>query len=527
MSTSGSSGGSNLRSARVVAAGLLLSKPTGYIRDALLAARFGTGPAMDAYTLAYTAATAAFDLVGTPLQKVLVPVLVRARERRGAPGLAATSESVLWAAAAVSLLIGALLLLCAGPLAGALTGKGAAAAPTAALIRWLSPFPLGLTLSVYASGWLQAGEHFALPAFVGLPFDFAVIGFVLGGHPHGVLAAVWGLIVGAFLQYALQWPGLRRFGHRVRLPAPGDALRDPGLRSTAAMALPLLISAGSIQAVNVLQQALASRLAAGDSAALLYAYRVLDVPSALFILPVITVLGPQLAARFASANPAAAAAVLTDAAWALAAGLLPSALLIALLASPLAAALFEHGAFGHASVQAMAAALAGFGAAVLTSGMQQLVRSAFYAAQDARTPMLWDVVAFVVTAVFDALAYRVWHQFGLALGFALGPAVAWIGLTVSFRRRYGRVPGGRRFLLSLAAGGGALAAVVLGLQGRVPAFLGHTPWHVGLAQILLRGAGGSVAYVAVVLTTGGGPMLGHLIGGVRARVRADPVRRGA
>jgi len=518
MSNRGRSGGSDLRSARVVAAGLLLSKPTGYIRDALLAARFGTGRAMDAYTLASTAAMAAFDIVGTPLSKVLVPVLVRARERRGAAGLAATSGAILWIAGAAALLIGAVLLLCAGPLAAVLTGGGAAQAPTAALIRWLSLLPLGLTLSTYASGWLQAGQHFALPAFVGLPFDFAIIGLVVVGRSHGVLAAAWGLVLGAFLQYALQWPGLRHFGHRVRRPAPAAAVGDPGLRATAVMAVPLLVSAGSIQAINLLQQALASRLASGDAAALLYAYRVLDVPSALFILPVVTVLGPQLAARFAADQPAAAAETLADAGWALAAGLLPCALLIALLAAPLAAALFEHGAFGRASVAAMAGALVGFGPAVLTVGMQQLVRSSFYAQQDARTPMLWDLVAFGATAAFDLLAYHAWHQFGLALGFAVGPAAAWLGLAVTFRRRHRRPVRGRRHLVPLAAGGAALVAAVLALHGRVPAFLGHTPWRVGLAHMLVPGAVGAAAYVGVVLATGGAGMLGRLVGSVRARV---------
>lgn len=500
----------------MVAAGLLLSKPTGYLRDALLAARFGTGSAMDAYTLAYTAASAAFDLVGTPLSKVLVPVLVRARQRRGEAGLAGTSAAVLWGSGVAALLIGAALLILAGPLAAILSGGGPTRAETATLLRWLSLFPLGLTLSAYASAWLQAGLHFAVPSFAGLPFDFAIIGFVIVGRGHGVLAAAWGLLAGAFLQYAVQWPALRHFGHRVRPPRPVEAVADPGLRATVAMAVPLLVSAGSIQAVNLLQQALASRLASGDAAALLYAYRVLDVPSALFILPVVTVLGPRLAARFAAARPTEAVATLSSSAWSLAAGLVPSALLIALLATPLASALFQHGAFGHRSVGAMAAALLGFAPAVLTVGMQQLLRSSFYAEQDARTPMIWDLASFAASAAFDLVAYRAWHQFGLALGFAVGPALAWGGLALAVRRRH-RAAGSWRHALPLLAGAAALVLVVLLLQGRIPDFLGSTPWRAGLAQVAVRGGAGAAAYLVATVVAGGGPMLARLAGVARSR----------
>jgi len=504
-------GGSDLRSARIVAAGLLLSKPTGYLRDALLAARFGTGRSMDAFTVASAVAMAAFDIIGTPLQRVLVPVLVRARDRRGARGLAATAGAILSAATVAACCLGVLLLLGASPIATVLTGGGPLQHPTAVLVRWLSLLPAGLALSAYATAWLQAGEHFALPAFVGLPYDLAIIAFVLVGRHHGVLAAAWGLVVGAFLQYALQWPGLRHFGHRVRVPAPAAALTDPGLRSTLGMVVPLLVSVASIQAVNLLQQALAARLPVGSAAALAYALRVLDLPSALFILPVVTVILPQLARRFVGGARADAAAVLAETAWALSAGLLPCALLTGLLGGPLAAALYQHGAFGATSTAAMALGLLGFAPGVLTTGMQQLMRVYFYAQQDARTPMLWDVVALVCTAVLDLLTYHHWHQFGLALGYSVGAGVGWLGLSLRARSDQSTpLPWSRLFPLLVAAA--ALVLVTLALRGHIPAFLGHAPWRRGLTTVAVAGFAGAALYTLVAQVAGGGVMLRRLIG---------------
>jgi putative peptidoglycan lipid II flippase len=506
----------DLRAGRVVALGLLVSKPTGYLRDALLAARFGTGSAMGAYTIASTACTAIFDVIGTPLTRVLVPVLVAARRRRGAAGLAATAMAVLWAEGALALLAAVLLLLFAGPVASLLAGPAGPSRPElATLLRWLSLLPLGLVLSAYATAWLQAAERFTLPAFTGLPLDLTIIGFVLFYGHHGILAAAWGLLLGTFAQYALQWPGLRRLGHRVRAPAPRAALRDPGLAATATMALPLLGSAGAVEAVNLLQQALAARLPVGTVAAFGYAYRVLDLPSALFILPATAVVLPRLAAFAAAGDRETADRFFREAARALLAGLLPCALLVGFLAGPLSAALYEHGAFGPGSVADMARSLRGFAPGVVTYGLQQLLRTRFYARQDARTPLLWDVAALAATAAFDLLTYRFLGGLGLALGWSAGSGVAWAGMARAARRGPAAARAADRELLSLLAGAAALLAVLLLLRGHVPDWLGHRPWRAALAEVATAGSAAAAAYFLAVAATGGRAILRGLGGQLR------------
>jgi putative peptidoglycan lipid II flippase len=506
----------DLRQARVVAAGLLVSKPAGYVRDALLAARFGTGPAMDAFVLASGVATAAAQVLATPLQRMLVPVLVRARTERGPAGLEATAGAVLGACVAVGLALGLLLVLGAGPLAALLAGDGLRG-PVAHLIRWLAPLPLATALAGYAAGWLQAGEHFALPAFAGVPFDLGIIGCVALLPQLGVLATAWGLVLGTLGQYALQWPGLRRWGHRVRLPAgPAQALSDPGLATMAGMAVPLLVSAAAAQGATLLPQALAARAAPGTVAALGYAMRVLDLPAALFILPVATVALPRLSRLHAAGQAEAAAEALGETAWALAAALVPCALLVALLAPSLSAALYQHGAFGTRSVGAMAAALAGFAPGVLTWGMQQLLRTFFYAREDAGTPMRWDLAALGATAAFDLGLVRGLGGFGLALGWSAGAAVGWGGLVWAARvARPGRA---WPYARALGAGALALVAAVLALRGHVPAALGPAGWRAGLFDVAVRGLAGGTAYVLAVVATGGRPMLEELAGRVRARL---------
>lgn len=520
---------------RVVAAGLVLSKPAAYLREAILAARFGTGRSMDVFTLAMTTAQAAWAVVGTPLSRVLIPVLVRARSARGERGLAATSGAVLWAALAISVLLGIGLLALSSPLSLLLTGGGPARSGLAVLLRWLSPLPLALTLSTFATGWLQARERFTLPAFVALPVDLGIIGFVLFDGRHGALAAAWGLLVGTTLQFVWQWPGLRYHRWRAPLPTgPRQALADPGVAAVSGMAIPLLVSVGAQQAANLLQQALAARLGVGNVAALNYATRVLDLPSAVFTLPIVTVALPHFAALATAARVQEANQTLRRTVDRLLAALLPCTLFILLLRRGIAAAIFEHGAFGHLSVLATAGALAGYAPLAVGYGLQALLRVFFYAKQDVRTPMIWDIVNLVVTGGLDLALAHAMGQVGLAFGMSIGTLVAGVGMWVTAVRAAGGASGGGglggtagraesttvrparpvRVVAPLVLGSLALIAVTA-VVGRMPELQG-AGWLHAAVLVSAAGSAGSLAYVAVFSLAGGGPVLRDLVGIARA-----------
>ena len=488
------SAAAGLRPARVVAAGLLLSKPTGYARDALLAARFGTGRFMDAYALATTIATAVFDVMGAPLQRVL---------------LAASAAA---AAAGLALAVGA------GPIAGVFAGGGGLQREVATLLRWLSLLPLAMTLSAYGAAWLQARERFTLPAFVGLPLDAAIISCVVfAGGRYGIVAAAWGLLLGTLAQFALEWFGLRRHGHRLEGRRPTELWRDPGLAATVRMSPPLWVSVGAAQGALLLPQALAARGAVGGVAALTYAFRVLDVPAALLILPLTTVVLPRLAGLMARGAVADARGLAKRTGWILAAGLLPCALLLALLARPLAAALFEHGAFGPSSAAAVGACLLGFAPGIVTSGMQQLWRTYCYARQDTRTPMLWDLVALGVTAVVDLGLAPHWGVLGLACGWSAGAAAGWIGLALAARGPLAQ--GWRGYARAAALGTAALVAAAVLVRLRITPWPQAVAWQLGAVRVALAGGAGAIAYLAAFAAGGGVPLLRELV--ARARPLGD------
>ena len=67
-----------LRASAIMAAGTMVSRVTGFVRTAVLAAAIGTCALGDAYNVAYTIPLILFDfLIGGILSSVVVPMIIR------------------------------------------------------------------------------------------------------------------------------------------------------------------------------------------------------------------------------------------------------------------------------------------------------------------------------------------------------------------------------------------------------------------------------------------------------------------
>lgn len=81
-----------LRASAIMAAGTMVSRVTGFVRTAVLAAAIGTFALGDAYNVAYTIPFILFDsLLGGILSSVVVPMIIR-RQRSDPDGAEPTSS---------------------------------------------------------------------------------------------------------------------------------------------------------------------------------------------------------------------------------------------------------------------------------------------------------------------------------------------------------------------------------------------------------------------------------------------------
>ncbi|RMF73050.1 MAG: murein biosynthesis integral membrane protein MurJ, partial [Acidobacteria bacterium] len=215
-----------------VAAGILLSRVSGLVREAALAHVFGVGPHLDVFRTALRGPNVLQNLLGEgTVSAAFIPPLSRmvAEGRRDdARAFAGAVLGLTLAAAAAISLVGVLAapaivsLLAPGFLVGTPDGVDRYRLAVTA-VRWIFPMAGLLVLSAWALGVLNAHRRFFLAYVAPVLWNVAIVAALVGGalglagsggSPAGpdrllVLACV-GALVGGGLQFAVQLPGVLR-----------------------------------------------------------------------------------------------------------------------------------------------------------------------------------------------------------------------------------------------------------------------------------------------------------------------------
>jgi putative peptidoglycan lipid II flippase len=114
---------------------------------------------------------------------------------------------------------------------------------------------------------------------------------------------------------------------------------------------------------------------------------------------------------------------------------LPAAAGFAVLASPIAAGLFERGAFGPRDTEAVAAALAAICVGLPGHALEKVLGATAFAHEDARTPMLTALAGLVAAIAGCLVLFPLYGPAGVAAAIGIS---AWVGaslLALVLRRR--------------------------------------------------------------------------------------------
>lgn len=506
----------------LVALAAVLSRVLGYVRDMLLAAKFGASGVTDAYTVAKGLPEAVSFVVSNALVLAFIPVYREVVERRG--------EEAAWRLVNTVLNVATLVFVAlwlAGELAAPglipLLNPGLSAESrglAVSLTRIMMPMLLLVSLSGLSAGVLNANRRFAAPAFFGLASNLVVVAALLWVQESGQISWVAYSVVGGWaLGVLIQLVDLWRTGYRYRHVVD---LAEPALGRVWRLFLPVLLPTAVNEVQTFAARFVASRLAEGTISSLNYAVRISQLPFNVIGLALTTVIYPTLAEQGAAGGRDDLKETLRDGLRRLSFLLVPMAAGTALFAVPIVRLVFERGAFTAEDTHMTAAALQFYAVGILFTGWMDMLNRTFYAVQDSVTPM-WTALAMIaLTIVLNAALVGPLGHAGLALSASLAPLLGSLFLFGRLRLRLGPL-GGRQIAGSLLT---YLATSAAG------ALLGWLIWQGGervlgtgtLAQLLLLVlALGAIVLVhvaaAVLLRTPDGAELGRiarrLLGGKR------------
>ncbi|MGH7817211.1 MAG: murein biosynthesis integral membrane protein MurJ, partial [Candidatus Binatia bacterium] len=327
---------------------------------------------------------------------------------------------------------------------------------TISLTRIMIPFLLLIALAAQAMGMLNAFNIYGMPALASAFFNIGVIvgglflGFLLG--PAFGIAPIagmaYGVLIGGFLELAVQWPSLKRCGVTY---APELTVSDPGVRQIIRLMGPAIIGTAAVQINVFVNTNFASAIIDPATGAVVngpvswlnYAFRFMQFPIGVFGVAIATATLPSLSRATGNPDHGEFRQTLVHSLALVFLLCIPSALGLAVLAKPIVALIFEHGKFTAFDTMQTANALAAYAIGLAGYGAIKVLSPAFFALGDARTPMLISLGSIAVNYVMNSLLVGQFGHVGLAGSTSAVALVNFLSLALLMRRRLGRLEGRR------------------------------------------------------------------------------------
>jgi putative peptidoglycan lipid II flippase len=472
------------RSAGIVSAAVMVSRVLGLVREMVFAYFFGASKsfANDAYVIAFRIPNMLRDLFAEgALSSAFVPVFSDYLVTKGEKEAFRLSNLT---ATALVLILGILVALgiifapeFVSVIAAGYRDNPEKFALTVKLTRIMMPFILLVALAAKAMGILNSRDRFGIPA---LSSSFFNIGSIIGGiifacfladptfsHPFravvenptvGIVGMAYGVLIGGFLQFAVQWPSLRKAGFRYR---PALSFTDPGVRRVLRLMGPATIGAAAVQ-INVLVNSNFASTIPGDGPVswLGYAFRLMQFPIGVFGVAIATATLPSISRSAALEESAEFRRTLAGSLRLAFLLTMPSAVGLAVLARPIVALIYQRGDFGAYDTDHTAAVLAFYAIGLAGYAAIRILAPAFYALDDSRTPMMISLLSILVNFVMNWALIGILKERGLALSTSVVALMNFALLYLIMRRRIGGIDGRRT---AATVGKIALASAVMGL----------------------------------------------------------------
>ena len=433
-------GSGMMRSAAIVAIAYVLSRILGLLREMILARKFGTSPEMDAYVAAFRIPDLLFLVVMSgAFGAAFIPVFagfIDRNDRERASRLA--SAMLTWTGLGI-LLLSAIAFFLASPLTH-LVAPGYDTYThnlTVELMRPLLLSPVFLGLAIACKGILEAQNQFAWPAFAPVLYNLAIIvGAFFFADEFGIQAVVWGVIIGAFLQLALQTPAVIRSGLTFR---PTLDRTVDGLTEVLRLLGPRVIGLAAFQLNFIFISAFASILGAQYVSGLNYAWLLLMLPHGVLALSMSTVAFPSLAALYSRGDQDGFASLLDRTMRPLLFLSIPASVALVMVGRAVITIIFEGGQFDAESTDIVAGAFRWFALGLVGYGLTEIVTRVFYAMKDTRTPVITTILTIVLNIILARLLMDSLGVEGLAIALSITTAAEAMIMMAFLKHRTGLI----------------------------------------------------------------------------------------
>jgi putative peptidoglycan lipid II flippase len=460
------------RATGIVGLAVLCSRVLGLIREQVFAGLFGAGRNLDAFLMAFRLPNLLRDLFAEgALSTAFITTFSGVIATEGDESAWRLANKVATLTAVFMSGVTLLGIVFAPQLVHVMTWWAWSPEKTdltILLTRIMWPFMLLVSLAALVMGILNAKHVFGPPAMASSYFNLGSIiggvafGWWLDPHfgPRSLVGLAIGTLIGGLWQLSAQFPSLRRVGYRY---VTDFHWRDRGVRTVLTLMGPAVIAASAVQINVLVNSGFAASLGDGPVSWLNIAFRLMQLPLGIFGVAIGTVTLPMVSKSAALGDLSQFRAILAHGMRLAFLLTIPSAIGLAMLATPIISVIYEHGRFNAEMTRQTAGALQFYAIGLVAYSVLKVLTPAFYAIGKRNTPMLVSFLAIGSNLFLNWLfTFRLgWGHRGLAFSTSIVATINFLLLYSLMWRHTGRLETRQLIgsLLRICLAGGLLAAV--------------------------------------------------------------------
>lgn len=444
-----SSAAEHSRFASIFAAGTLLSRVLGLVRDQIWMALLPSA-SRDAFILAFKFPNMLREIIGEGASNAaFIPTFAESLEK----------ESHEEFQRLVSAVMSAMLVLL-----GLLTVGGIAILPTiiesitfldtftrapavspeklelvSSLSMWTFPYLFFICMSVFCMAPLFTLKHYTTPSWSPALLNVAFIVSVLlfrDAFAEPAYALVLGAWLGGTAQLVVQYIALAKVSG-VRFP--NFQLAHPGIRKVLFLLIPVLIGQSAGEVNRLVDALFAYSLEEGTVSSLFIANRLLQLPLSIFGVATSIAILPALSRLHSKKDVEGLQTTLRQGLRQSFYFIMPAMVGLFILGQPVISLLFEWGEFDSIETARAASALACYAGGLLAFAWVKVLVTGFYAMQDTRSPVIIAFCAMLLNillnfALIGPLGYR-----GLAISTTISYSINCLVLYFLLHHRIGNL----------------------------------------------------------------------------------------
>lgn len=448
------------KSALIIMFFTLGSKVLGFIREVLIASKFGSGMETDTFFVAMTATALVTSFISSAISTTFIPVLSEIESKEGKKGKVEHANNMINVIFAISiiLVVGGFI---AAPVIVKLLAKGFYGEQFDLAVKLTR---IGLPMILFSgiigvlTGYLHSEQRFASSSAVGFPFNFVYIFYLLFlSNKFGIKGLMVAAVMAVASQFLIQLPEARSLGYRYMFKFD---ITDKYIVQVILLSLPVFVGVAINDLMLIIDRTLASLLVSGSISALNYATKLNDLILGVFISAITTVIFPLLSKESNSDNISGMKKIMSYGINFILLITVPATVGLIALASPIVEIAFQRGEFDAVATAMTSQALVFYSIGLVAMALRLLLSRVYYSLQDTKTPMINGAISVIFNIVFNLILIKYMAHAGLALATSIATTIATFLLLYGLKKKIGSL-GTKGYITTFGKAG--LASGIMGL----------------------------------------------------------------